>query len=113
MIGQQLKIARDAAGLSLDRLENRIGGVAAAKALGGYERNESTPPSAVLLALAGALGVRVDFFLGDDALTLESLDFPAGRAADPQEAARIEGCVLYLLERHLLVEDMLDLPSAR
>ena len=43
MIGKRLKVARAAAGLSLRRLEARIGNLVTAQAIGKYERNESVP----------------------------------------------------------------------
>ena len=51
LIGQRLKLARTAAGLSLRGLEERIGHRVTAQAVGKYERNESMPSSGVLIAL--------------------------------------------------------------
>ena len=61
MTGQRLKISRAAAGLSLRGLEAAIGNRVTAQAIGKYERGESMPGSGVLIALAGALGVSVDY----------------------------------------------------
>lgn len=36
-----------------------------------YERNESMPSSGVLIALADALGVSVDYLVGDQEMILE------------------------------------------
>ena len=63
MIGQKLKVARAAAGLSLRDLSARIGGRVTAQAIGKYERNEDMPSSGVLIALARALGVSEDYLL--------------------------------------------------
>ena len=57
MIGQRVKIARSAAGLSLRDLESKIDNLVTAQAISKYERNESMPSSRVLIALADALGV--------------------------------------------------------
>ena len=57
MLGQRLKLARSAAGLSLRGLEERIGNRVTAQAIGKYERDESIPSSGVLIALADALSV--------------------------------------------------------
>ena len=55
MLGQRLKLARSAAGLSLRGLEERIENRVTAQAIGKYERDESVPSSGVLIALADAL----------------------------------------------------------
>ncbi len=57
MFGERLKIARVRAGLSLRDLEERIGNLVSAQAIGKYERGEMMPGSRVLIALADVLGV--------------------------------------------------------
>jgi transcriptional regulator with XRE-family HTH domain len=43
MIGERLKLARAAAGLSLRELEERLGELVSAQAIGKYERDEMMP----------------------------------------------------------------------
>lgn len=112
MIGQRLRISRKAAGLSLRDLAARIGNRVTAQAISKYERNESTPGSAVLMALADALGVSVDYLVGDGDMVLEGVEFRKKRLVSRREEARIEGRVLDLLERYLSVEELLGLSSA-
>lgn len=111
MIGQRLKLSRTAANLSLRDLEGKIGNLVTAQAIGKYERNESVPSSKVLIALAKALGVSVDYLVGEQALALEKMDFrkkwPSGR----KEEAALEAKVLSFVERYLAVEELLALPS--
>ncbi|WP_422650797.1 hypothetical protein OJJOAM_003891 [Cupriavidus sp. H18C1] len=57
MIGNRLKRAREALGLSLRDLEAAIEGLVSAQAIGKYERDEMMPSSTVLLAMAKALRV--------------------------------------------------------
>lgn len=111
MIGQRLKVARTAAGLSLRRLEARIGNLVTAQAIGKYERNESVPGSAVLIALADALDVSVDYLTGDQEMVLEAVEFRKKKITGRREEAQIEAQVLNLLKRYLLVEDLLGLRS--
>ena len=75
MIGQRLKLARTAAGLSLRGLEARIGNRVTAQAIGKYERDESMASSGVLIALADALSVPVEYLVGDQEMALESVEF--------------------------------------
>ena len=81
-------------------MEGRIGGRVTAQAIGKYERDESMPSSGVLIALAEALGVSVEYLTGDPDLVLETAEqrpVPAG--------------VAELLERYLALEELLALPS--
>ena len=111
MIGTRLKVARTAAGLSLRRLEARVDNLVTAQAIGKYERNESMPGSAVLIALADALGVSVDYLAGDQEMVLEAVEFRKKKITSRREEAQVEAKVLHLLERYLLVEDLLGLRS--
>ena len=63
MIGNRIKLAREARGWSLRDLEGHIKGLVTAQAIGKYERNEMAPSSKVLLALAAALDVAPEFLL--------------------------------------------------
>ena len=111
MIGQRLKISRAASGLSLRGLENNIGNRVTAQAIGKYERNESMPGSGVLIALADALDVSVDYLVGDPDMVLEAVEFRKKKIASRREEAQVEAKVLRLLERYLVVEDLLGLRS--
>ena len=111
MIGQRLRISRLASGLSLRGLEARIDNRVTAQAISKYERNESMPSSGVLIALADALDVSVDYLAGDGELVLEAVDFRKKKHIGRREEARIEANVLHLLERYLTVEEILGLPS--
>ena len=111
MIGKRLKVSRSASGLSLRGLENKIGNRVTAQAIGKYERNESMPSSSVLIALADALDVSVDYLVGDTDMVLEAVEFRKKKITSRREEARVEARVLHLLERYLLVEELLGLRS--
>ena len=111
MIGHRLKLSRAAAGLSLRQLADKAGRRVTAQAISKYERDLSTPDSEVLLALAAALGVSVDYLFGDDRLALEAVDFRRRSLPGKRAQARVEARVLQLLERYLAVERLLGLPS--
>ena len=71
MIGQRLKVARTAAGLSLRDLQGKIGNLVSAQMIGRYEHDEAMPGSAVLIALADALAVSETYLLDESELQLE------------------------------------------
>ena len=111
MIGQRLKIARNAKGLSIRDLIVKINNRVTAQAVSKYERNESMPSSRVLLALADALDVSVDYLVGDGHMSLEAVEFRKKRLTSRRQEAQVEAKVLHLLERYLTVEEILGLPS--
>jgi Zn-dependent peptidase ImmA (M78 family) len=111
MIGQRLKLARAASGLSLRELEAKIGNLVTAQAIGKYERNEDMPSSGVLHALASALKVTEDYLLAADELVLDGVEFRKKEIASKREEAFVEGQTLHLLERYLAIEDALGLAS--
>ena len=111
MIGRRLKVARAASGLSLRGLEARIGGRVTAQAISKYERDDSVPGSGVLIALADALSVSVDYLTGDPDVVLDRIEFRKKKITSRREEAQVEGKVAHLLERYLTVEMLLSLPS--
>ena len=90
MIGKRLKVPRTASGRSLRGLESRIGNLVTAQAIGKYERNESVPGSAVLVALADALEVSVDYLAGDQEMVLEGVEFRKKKITSRREEAQVE-----------------------
>jgi Zn-dependent peptidase ImmA (M78 family) len=111
MIGQRLKLARAASGLSLRELEAAIGGLVTAQAIGKYERDEDMPSSGVLSALARGLNISEDYLLATDDMVLDGVEFRKKGIASKREEAFVEGQALHLLERYLTVEDALGLAS--
>ena len=111
MIGQRLKLARFSSGLSLRDLEEKIGNRVTAQAIGKYERNESMPSSGVLIALADALGVSVDYLVGDQEMILEAVEFRKKTITSKREESQVKAKTLHLLERYLMVEELLHLRS--
>lgn len=111
MIGRKLKVARSAAGLSLRGLSEAIAKRVSAQAIGKYERDEDMPSSGVLIALADALDVKVDYLLSADEIELEGVDFRKKAMTSSREEAKLEARAIHLLERYLALEDLLDLRS--
>jgi Zn-dependent peptidase ImmA (M78 family)/DNA-binding XRE family transcriptional regulator len=107
MIGNRLKRARDALGLSLRGLEAAIGSLVSAQAIGKYERDEMMPSSTVLLALAKALHVSPEFLLSQREIELAGVDFRKAPHAGAREERAVEAAVLDRVERYLELEELL------
>lgn len=113
MIGARLKLARDAAGLSLRALEERLQGVVTAQALSKYERDRMMPSSTVLLALSKALKVSPDYLLSQRDIVLGGIEFRKAPSAGAREEKMIQAQVLERLEHYLAVEEVLHLSTLR
>lgn len=106
MIGNRIKLAREARGWSLRDLEAQIDGLVSAQAIGKYERNEMMPSSKVLLALATALAVSPQFLLSEQQVQLEAIDFRHVPASGAREERSIDATVLDAAERYLELESL-------
>lgn len=107
MIGKRLKLAREAAGLSLRAMEDVIHGKVSAQAIGKYENDQMMPGSDVLLALAQALKVSPEYLLSNRDVALSGVDFRKEPAAGAREEKAVEAVIIDHLERYLEVEELL------
>ncbi len=112
MIGARLKLARAAAGLSLRALEDRLAGLVTAQAIGKYERDEMTPSSAVLIALARALDVTEEHLLNTGDVELLGVEFRKQKLTTAKDDATVRARILSEVERYLEIERILHLDSS-
>lgn len=97
MIGERLKRARAAAGLSMQALAQQVG--VSANMIKKYEHDQSMPGSAVLIALAGALGVRSEYFFRPVKVALEGVEYRKRASTPAKVVKRIQADVLDQAER--------------
>lgn len=107
MIGNRLKLAREAAGLSLRAMEEAISSKVSAQAIGKYENDQMMPGSDVLLVMARALKVSPEYLLSNRDIALSGVDFRKEPAAGAKEEKAVEAVVIDHLERYLEVEELL------
>lgn len=112
MFGQRLRLARKRAGLSMQGLSDRVTPTVSAQAISKYEADKMMPSSAVLVGLGKALGVSLDFLLGGQVETLESVEWRKNANASAQDRAMAESLVIQSLEDYLAIEDILELHPA-
>lgn len=112
MIADRIKLARRKAGYSLRDLSNAMDARVTAQAIGKYERGEDTPSSGVLLALAKALGVSLNYLLDTQGVELSGVEFRTKANTTGKDRAHVETEVLEWIERYLQIELILDLDSA-
>jgi len=107
MIGNRLKRAREALGMSLRELEASIQGQVSAQAIGKYERGEMMPGSTILLALAKALQVSPEYLLSEREIELTGVDFRKAPHAGAKEERAVEASILDQVERYLELEELM------
>jgi len=105
MISERIKQARKAAGLPLRTLADRAG--VTAMAISKYERGKSTPSSGVLLSLAKALEVPVEYFFRSAKVKLREVEYRKHQKLPKKLQTKIEGDVLEQVERFFELMDLL------
>lgn len=106
--GDRLKSARKMAGLSMEALAMKAGGVVTKQAISKYENDLMKPGSDSLIALSQALGVKPEYFLRPQEIALSGLEFRKKSKLAKKEEDSIKYRTLDFLERYLEIEDILD-----
>jgi len=105
-IGERIRQARVAAGLSLRELAEHVG--VSAMAISKYENDQMTPGSEVLLRLGNALGVKVGYFVRPLQVEVQCPAFRKQTRVSKKAQGMIEGRIREFLERYLMAESVLD-----
>ena len=103
MIGDRIKRARKAAGLNQRELAERAN--VSAMAISKYEREENTPSSGVLLALAKALGVRSEYFYRQVEVELGHVEYREHEKLPAKEETKVLADVVEQAERWIELEE--------
>jgi len=111
MLGERLKLARKRAGLSLRELSDQMRNQVSAQAIGKYETEQMMPSSSVLVALAKALDVDLDFLTSAQVAELCAVEFRKDAGTGVKDGARVEAEVIDHVERYLAIEAILELAS--
>jgi Zn-dependent peptidase ImmA (M78 family) len=113
MFGERLKLARRRAGLSLRELSDQVNNQVTAQAIGKYEAGQMFPSSSVLVGLAKALDVDLEFLTSSQVAELTGVAFRKDAGTGAKEGARVEAAVIDHVERYLAIETILDLSSEK
>ena len=106
-LGERIKTARNARGLSLRALSEEVG--VSAMAISKYERDLDVPGSGVLLRLAQALGVKVEFFFRQQEVQLSEPAYRKRTTLPRKQEQVVLAHVQEWLERYLETESFFDL----
>lgn len=108
MIGDRLRQARISAGLSLRQLAEKTNNYISAQVIHKYEAGKSNPGSDVLIKLAKALDVKVEYFFRPDSVQV-TLGEPAYRkrlAASSKNLQAMRAKAKDWVERYLEIESL-------
>lgn len=107
--GNRLLSARKMAGMSLDGLSQATGALVSKQAISKYEKGKATPSSHVLIALAKALDVKIDYFFRPSQIEIVSLSFRKKTRLSGRERDRITYQTIDFLQKYIEIESILDL----
>ncbi len=101
-IGGRIRLARKRARLSQEALALQVG--ITKQAISKYEHEKATPSSAVLIDLAQAAGVTVDFLMRPTTVELQELRFRKLQRLGARDQDALEAYAQDALERQLTLE---------
>jgi len=99
MIGERIKQGRTALGLTTRALAELVG--VSAMAISKYENNRNTPSSDILIALANALNVRVEYFFRTSDITLQQVEHRKHHGLPEKEHKKVIADVVDQIERRV------------
>jgi len=109
IFAQRLRQARILKKMSMDQLVSKIGGLVTKQAISKYEAAKMMPNSTVLVALAIALDVDVDYFFRPFTFDLDNFQVSFRKKSDTsaKDIAALKVCIQDEVERYLEVEEIL------
>ncbi|HMM11149.1 MAG TPA: XRE family transcriptional regulator [Bacteroidales bacterium] len=109
---KRIKSARIIANLSLRELSKRMNNIVSHNAIKKYEDGLMMPDSRVLIQLAKALNVKVDYFFRPFNVDIENIEFRKKSKLSTKTLNSIKGTVTNAIERYLELEQFLNLTSS-
>ena len=107
--GSRLHSARKMAGMSMEALAQASGSVVSKQAISKYEKGLIKPGSEVLLALAKALGVKIDYFFRASQVDITGFDFRKKSRFSKKEEEQIGFQTRDFLQKYIEIERILDI----
>lgn len=106
--GERLNSARKMAGMSMEALARKAGAIVSKQAISKYEKGKINPSSEVLLALANALDVKVDYFFRSSQVVISGIEFRKRSRLTKKEEERIKYQTIDFIQKYLEVEEILN-----
>lgn len=107
MLGERLRLLRQARAMSLDDLSAKSGGVVSKQAISKYERGLSQPSQKVLVRLAQALGVKASSLWSEPHISVDFVAYRKGSGLLENEQNRIRSLVTETLETWINLQELM------
>lgn len=107
-LAERLAAARRMSGLSLQELSDRMDNAVSRQAIHQFEQGKTKPEADTLLALAKALGVRLDYFYRTNAIQLDKIEYRKKQKLTKAEEIAIHEKAKDVLERYFELENLTD-----
>ncbi len=104
--GKRLKNARIMRGFSMDELCLKIDNSLSKMAISKYENGKIMPNSSVLMSLAEALNVPVDYFFRPSVFTVESIHFRKKSSLPQKKISSLKEVIADFAERYIEIESI-------
>lgn len=111
MIGQRLRRARKAAGMSLRSLGESVG--LSHAAIKKYEDGQAVPSSDVLLKIGRVLNVRVEYFFRPDIVALGGVNYRKRSSLPQKHIDAITHVIIDQIERRIELENQFPSPPVK
>jgi Zn-dependent peptidase ImmA (M78 family) len=109
--GTRLSGARKMAGLSLQELSDKLGNVVTKQSLNKYEKSVMKPDSELLIKIAHALGVTIDYFFREQSVELVGVEFRKKSRLTKTQENSVKEKTIDFLERYFELENILALSN--
>lgn len=109
IIAKRIKSARTLAGFSLRELSTIMVGIVSHNAIKKYEMGLMMPDSKVLIALANALNVKIDYFFRPYEVSIENIEFRKKSKLLVKETNSIKEKVTDSISNYIELEEFLNL----
>ena len=100
IFSRRLRQARLMRGISLEKLAQSLAAPVSKQAINKYEKGQMKPDSSVLIALANALDMKIDYFFRPFTVEVDKVEFRKKSGSTEKERVREE------LERYLEIEQI-------
>ena len=109
ILAQRINMARVMQMLSLDELCDKMNGLVSKQALSNYEKGKNMPNSTILIALADALQVSVDYLFRPFEVEITSVAFRKKSTMRVKKENALKERIRDRIERYLEVEKCLNI----
>lgn len=106
IFSRRLKQARLMRGISLEKLAQSLAAPISKQAINKYEKGQMKPDSRVLIALANALDMKIDYFFRPFTVEVDKVEFRKKSGFTEKMASAVKERVREELERYLEIEQI-------